>query len=267
MQSITQKIAFFDSGIGGLTVLSSAQNALDNQIFYYYGDNARAPYGNLSNEKILQYVEDAFTLFQSLKVDAVVLACNTATAVCAESLRGKYSFPIIGAEPAVLPAMKKGGNILVLSTRATFQSARFQALCESVRRRCATATLTAKPCDGLAGAIEQNLFNEKFDFTTYLPKPDKKYSTVVLGCTHYIYIKEIIENYYGCKAVDGNDGITKRLKNVLGLALSKNENRERRPLVTASAFLEADFVPVRFLGSGKEKNKHIYEQMFAIRYK
>ena len=281
MQLLTGGIAFFDSGIGGLTVLSSAKKTLPNQLFYYYGDNARAPYGNLTREKIMQYVTEAFDTFQSLKVKVAVLACNTATAVCAETLRKKYSFPIIGAEPAVVPAAKRGGNILVLSTRATFQSERFRQLCKNAQKRYANANITAKACDELAGVIEKNLHNSRFDYTPYLPKPDKRYTTVVLGCTHYIYIKEAIKNYYGCETVDGNVGIANRLRFILDLHSFKeknNQSRDGQQLVTSplNSVIKNEFsvmekerldAPVFFLGPQKQKNKGIYEQMFANLYK
>ena len=106
-------IAFFDSGIGGLTTLSACLDYAKARNFsginyYYYGDNFRAPYGNLSDKQIFSYVDEIFSRFQALEVSAAVLACNTATAVCAERLREKYPFPIIGIEPSILPAMREG---------------------------------------------------------------------------------------------------------------------------------------------------------------
>ena len=162
-------VAFFDSGIGGLTVLAECQKGQREEIFYYYGDNQHAPYGNLSPKKIKRYVFKAFRRFEKLKVKAAVLACNTATAVCVEELRKKYSFPIIGAEPAVCTAAAKGGKILVLATRATCESERLRALCDRAERLFPDAKICIRPCDGLAGAIERNLMRKGCDFTSYLP--------------------------------------------------------------------------------------------------
>lgn len=92
-------IGFFDSGLGGLTVLSACLDGLGLPVCYY-GDNARAPYGGLPEEKILAYAEEAFDAFSALRVRAAVIACNTVTAVCADRLREKYPFPVVGAEPA-----------------------------------------------------------------------------------------------------------------------------------------------------------------------
>ncbi|MBO7298088.1 MAG: glutamate racemase [Clostridia bacterium] len=278
MQIPTGGIAFFDSGIGGLTVLATAKKLLPNQTFYYYGDNGRAPYGNLSPATIMQYTTEAFEVFRLLKVKAAVLACNTATAVCAETLRRAYDFPIIGAEPAVFPAAARGGEILVLSTRATFESERFSRLCARARIHYPFARITATPCDALAGIIEKNLTNDTLDFTPYLPPTNKPLNAVVLGCTHYIYIKEKVAAYYGCETVDGNIGIANRLRFLLTVDHfdgKSQKNRDGQPLVTSSPFfaLEKDFcsivtdgfsAPIFFLGAQNSRNKSIYEQMFAI---
>ena len=224
MGSSIVKVAFFDSGIGGLTTLracvSKATRILKNDqkmVFYYYGDNFRAPYGNLSEEKINSYLDDAFKEFVSLGVDAVVIACNTVTAVCIDRLRKEYSFPIIGIEPAVLYAAKRLGNekkeILTLSTRATFLSKRFNCLCARVREKYTNLVLKNYPCDSLAGEIEKNLGEKSFCLHELLPKSSP--SIVVLGCTHYGFVKKDIEKFYSCPVVDGNEGVAKRLFSVL----------------------------------------------------
>lgn len=224
-------IAFFDSGIGGLTVMATCQNYFKNEIFYYYGDNHHAPYGNLSLFKIKKYVRNAFKKFKRLNVKAVVIACNTVTAACIEDLRKEFSFPIIGAEPSVLKAVKMcynknvGNNeikmketmyskpIYVLTTRTTYESERFHELCRKTRKRYPMCNLCLCACDELAGIIEKNILNEQFDYAPYLPKGET--AAVVLGCTHYIYIKKKIEDFYHCFCFDGNDGIAKRLVYVL----------------------------------------------------
>ena len=159
-------IAFFDSGVGGMTVLSACQKYFSGGVFYYYGDNARAPYGNRADEEIYAYVREAFDVFVSLGVKAVVIACNTATAVAVERLRQEYSFPIIGAEPSVFPAARQGGQVYVLSTRATHESKRYKDLCARAREREKQSDICCFACDGLAGIIENSLPN--FDFSLFL---------------------------------------------------------------------------------------------------
>ena len=206
-------VAFFDSGIGGLTVLAECQRNQGEEIYYYYGDNQHAPYGNLPIKKIKQYVFRAFRLFERLQVKAAVIACNTATAVCVEELRKKFSFPIIGAEPAVCLAAKKGGKVLVLATRATCESERFRVLCERVSKMFPSSEICIRPCEGLAGAIERNLFRLDYDYTQHLPRESA--DAVVLGCTHYIYIVGEIQRFYHCPIFDGNEGIAHRLFGIL----------------------------------------------------
>ena len=239
---IPQGVAFFDSGIGGLTVLVKCRERI-NEDFYYYGDNRHAPYGNLSEDKILEYAERAFDEFLQLNVKAAVIACNTVTAVCVEKLRNKYPFPIIGAEPAVLPAAKRGGETLVLTTRATYQSKRFSELCKQISLKYPKSIIQSFPCDALAGEIENHITEPFYDYSGYLPagRPD----IVVLGCTHYIYIKKQIEAFYHCPAVDGNEGIAERLHGVL------KQEKQQAP------------GKIFFLGSGKKSNKIVYEQMFT----
>ena len=280
-------IAFFDSGIGGLTVLSACRKYLPNEVFYYYGDNTRAPYGNQPPEKICTYVEEAFAFFLSLQVRAVVLACNTATAVCADFLRQKYAFPIIGAEPAVQAAARVGKKILVLSTKATGESHRFGALCERVRKNFPNTEIASVLCERLAGEIERHISEPDFSYASCLPvfNPD----VVVLGCTHYIYIKEYIQSFYGCKTLDGNDGIARRLHFLLSgnqFAPVVEKNWDGQPLSTTPPQSKGGFcpqnapfspiiqenvspenvtqtAPIFFLGACSGYNLRIFEQMFG----
>lgn len=298
-------IAFFDSGIGGLTVLSSYEQyiisvarAYKDVPLYYYGDNKRAPYGNLSEERIRRNVKRAFRVFCRLKVCAVVLACNTVTAVCAEELREKYSFPIIGAEPAVLPAAKHGGKIVILATNATCASKRFHSLCETARKKFPRTDIKIYPCEGLAGEIEAHIQDTEYDYSQFLPvgAPD----SVVLGCTHYVYIKEKIQEYYGCDVYDGNEGIARRILTVFEESCQKNRDGrpptekkcskkgetttfhprkgEEKPTKTKAnkrSYKNAKTgvkctknnqkVPVFFLGRCRKINQNTYKQMFGVK--
>ena len=293
-------IAFFDSGIGGMTVLDECTKHIKEEIFYYFGDNHHAPYGNLSPSKIRKYVLRAFCLFQKLKVKAVVIACNTATAICIDELREKYTFPIIGAEPAVLlaaKAEKAGGEIFVFTTRATYDSNRFRALCANAQAIYPMVNLHLYPCDHLAGEIETHIEDRDFNYSQWLPNGHP--SGIVLGCTHYVYIKEYIKEIYNCPIFDGNVGIAKRLKEALfAVSQEKNvNNRGERPLekklqknhpflttfrlITEEkrkANKRSDFCRLKnrgtplvekgtaifFLGKNARKNARFYKQMFVL---
>ena len=274
------RIAFFDSGIGGLTTLNECIKQAKTLSrysrfleFYYYGDNFRAPYGNLSKAKIKEYVLEAFAYFEKLRVDAVVLACNTATAICVDELRKRYNFPIVGIEPAVAYAAKLGGEIFVLATQATCHSARFQNLCNIVSLQYPNASIRVYPCAELAGEIERNLEKKEYDYTKYLPKgsPDR----VVLGCTHYVYIKNKIKDFYGCDVMDGNRGVAKRLFTLLNekypkaLLVEKSElsatEKMRERVLLSKTPLMVNSPSIFFIGDGKVVNKQRYEQMFVVK--
>lgn len=286
-------IAFFDSGIGGLTVLAECRKRLPNALFYYYGDNRHAPYGNRNVKQIRRYVFRAFRKFKRLRVKAVVLACNTVTAVCIDELRKKYSFPIFGTEPAVLQACQQGGEVFVLTTKATNVSARFRALCQRAQEKNKDVTLRLIACDGLAGAIEDHLFDSAYDYSAFLPTG--KPSAVVLGCTHYIYLKEAIKKRYGCAVFEGNEGVAKRLEKTLifqdlGRATTfcsflaqkgetcpqtrkkkfvkrlyvKANKRSRFSKIKNAEALETSGVGrIFFLGKAKKTNENTYKQMFV----
>lgn len=207
------KVAFFDSGIGGLTVLAECERLLPKMNFYYYGDNAHAPYGNLSKDEMRPHVLRAFDAFARLRVQAAVIACNTVTALFAEELRARYHFQIIGAEPAVRVGAKQGGDVFVLTTRATYESSRFRALCATVAKEYPQSKIMPFACDGLAGEIERRVGENGYAYAPLLPKGTP--AAVVLGCTHYIYAEKYIREYYHCPVFHGNRGIAKRLYDVI----------------------------------------------------
>lgn len=250
-------IGVFDSGIGGLTVLAACVQSLKDEIFYYYGDNRHAPYGNLKAKEIKRYVDKAFKVFARLKVKAVVIGCNTATAVCVEELRKRYPFPIIGAEPAIFSAAKEGGEVWALATKATCNSERFNNLINKASEKFPNAKIVPKACPTLAGAIEKNLLQNAFDYTPFLPrgKPD----SIVLGCTHYIYIKEQIKRRYNCKVYDGNIGIVNRLKFVCKESKS-SKNREERPLKSSIISNIGKFSKSINIAKRKYKNKRFFRK-------
>lgn len=244
-------IAFFDSGIGGLTVMSECRKAFKNELFYYYGDNENAPYGNRSDTEVLNLVFSAFRRLAALNPKAVVIGCNTATAVCVERLRSEFSFPIIGTEPAVFSAAKEGGRVLVLATRVTTENKRFQSLCSRAASDYPHADIQTVACERLAIEIEKNILNANFDCTPFLPV--FKADSVVLGCTHYVFQKEKIRAFYGSKTFDGNAGVCNRLREIL-----------LKSSVPATLPATSDVAPIIYLGNAKRKNQFIFEQTFVL---
>lgn len=263
------KVGVFDSGIGGLNVLSACIRLAPHLNYYYIGDNKHAPYGNKSCEEIYYRVSCAVELFKLIGIDAVVLGCNTATAVCVQRLREKYAFPIIGTEPAVAPAARSYRRPLVICTPRTAESARLKELIA----RFPNVSFTVAPMPKLAGEIERSLTCGKLPtIADHLPRGD--YDCVILGCTHYAFVRSQIERFYRLPVFDGAEGTAKRLISLLD---NKNIECKGRILGTIDhryldcknkqkfAFLKGICLNnVTFLGESRDINEKIYKQMFAL---
>ncbi|MDE5897600.1 MAG: glutamate racemase [Clostridia bacterium] len=239
-------IGIFDSGIGGLTVLDACRRALPGIQYLYYGDNPNAPYGEKSGEEILRLVRRGVGELRSAGAEAVVLACNTATAVCAEILRSECPFPIVGMEPAVKPAGKNCRRVLVLATPRTAESARLHALVKGAGQ----GAFTVCPAPRFAGAIERALTcGESLTLSDHLPRGE--YDGVVLGCTHYIYFDREIGDFYGAQVFDGVFGTANRLRNLIENGMIGTRDH-RRPVVQTVQ------KGVTFLGEGAKINNKLY---------
>ncbi len=231
METRIPKIGIFDSGIGGLTVLRDCFFRLPEAEYYYFGDNAHAPYGNREEGEIVGFVEHALTTFAALGVDAAVLACNTATTVCIGQMREKFPFPILGTEPAVRLAAKECKHAIVLATVRTAESERLKELIAS----CPACKFEVLPCPNLAGDIEKAVTEGgKKGIGQLVPPPPisgEKPDGVVLGCTHYLFIKRKIEAFYGCKSYDGNRGVAEMLVRRLKIGRTIHADFEEKPNV------------------------------------
>ncbi len=210
MQDGRPLVGVFDSGVGGLTVLRACFDALPAADYIYFGDNAHAPYGGKSREEIRARVKVAFDIFSALGVDGALIACNTATAACVQEARRKVNFPVVGMEPAVLPAAAHAGRVLVLATPFTAASARLRELV--ARAKGGNVTVAALP--RLAGEIEGALTGGKgLTLSDHLPAICC--DGVVLGCTHYAYFRREIAKFYGAEVFDGAEGTARRLASLI----------------------------------------------------
>jgi len=238
------KVGFFDSGIGGLTVLAQANSLMRGATLYYYGDNSNAPYGERSGEEIFSLVRPAFDMFLSLGVNAAVIACNTATAACVNKLREKYPYLIIGMEPAVSLALKKYKTATVLCTPHTAGSEKFLRLISGRQNR---VRVFCPPF--LAADIEKNaLSTENINLSLHIPPLfSAGADCVVLGCTHYVLIKDKIEKHLSLPSVDGNLGTALHLINSLTKLGVKSGGKGENEII--------------FLGAFKNHNKMIFNKM------
>lgn len=214
-------IGIVDSGVGGITVLNEIKKLLPKENYIYLSDTENAPYGTKSEEEIRFLTENAVKRLLLYPCKAIVIACNTATAAAIETLRKKYpTTPIIGLEPAVMPAARHfpGRNVLVLSTNATEKTERFKRLVALASERCKVVCI---PTQKIVSFVEAGMGNSpalvsylKSEFNKYRKE---KFSAVVLGCTHFPFAKGAIERALGYRPCfyDGAAGAAKRLKKLI----------------------------------------------------
>ena len=210
------KIGFFDSGIGGLSVLHHALKKLPQEQFLYYADSRHAPYGEKTEAEIAAYANAAINFLLGEGVKAIVLACNTATSAAGETMRERYPVPIIGMEPAVRKALETygKGRILVAATSVTVQGEKLQRLIGRVDTRH-VVDLLALP--KLVRFAEDAFFAQE-EVCNYLNEALRDYdlnaySALVLGCTHFNYFKDSFRKVLPdqVRFVDGNEGTVNQL--------------------------------------------------------
>ncbi len=219
------KIGFFDSGLGGLTVLKEAldTNSLCGEI-YYLGDTKNTPYGTKPEEQVKKIVIENIKYLIELGCNPIVIACNTATCLAISTLREMYKeIVFIGTEPAVKVAADAHLNkkILVLATSITVKQEKLLNLVEKLDIK---EKVFLKPADKLVKyAEDENCTNLNNDIDEYIKEIIKEYdmdefSHIVLGCTHFPLFKEnfkrVIDKHYpnaNVKIVDGAKGISKIL--------------------------------------------------------
>lgn len=214
------RIGFFDSGIGGLTVLYESLKQFPKADYIYYADTTHVPYGTKPKAEVKEFIFEAADFIIGQGINALVVACNTATSIAIKDLRHRYDLPIIGMEPAVKPAVEKtkSKRVLVTATPLTLKEERFNDLVSRVDSEHKVDTLP------LPGLVE---LAEKFDFSTvntvqYLMDQMtglnlEEYGTVVLGCTHFTYFKKAFKEIFSPSVdiIDGNSGTVKHMKCVL----------------------------------------------------
>ncbi len=206
-------IGVLDSGMGGISTLRELIARLPQESFLYYGDDKNAPYGTKTAEEVRILAENCVLhLMERSPLKAVVIACNTATGAAAEYLRQKYpDLPIIGAEPALKPAVeyKENSRVLVMATPLTLQTMKFKEL---EKRVGLGSTVLELPCPGLMEFVEQGIVEgDELDalLHTLLDPYIGKVDSVVLGCTHYPFLRRPIARILGenVPLFDGNEGI------------------------------------------------------------
>ena len=224
-----KRIGVFDSGIGGLTVLEELKKLLPNEDYLFYADSKNCPYGEKSDTELYDITSNIVDYLIDRDCKIIVIACNTATTRCIKYLRDKYKdMTFIGTEPAIKVACDRDyKNILVMATPATIASERTSILVNDNKKDYENVYLV--PCEGLADAIETDNFKKQEEIVSsiYEEYKEKEIDAIVLGCTHYPHIKDLISKYFtNAELLDGGNGVARETKrqlermNMLGTGLS-----------------------------------------------
>lgn len=245
------KIGIFDSGIGGLSVLHRALKVFPDAEFIYYADKEHVPYGEKTVDEIRGFCGDILRFLVDQGVDAIVIACNTATSVADKAFRMQFPVPIIGMEPAVKVALEQVASdkrVLVIATPVTIAGRKLQALVEAHDHD--------EQCDLIALPMLVR-YAESEDFanpmiTEYIADEMKALDLsleeyIVLGCTHFNYFKpNIRELMPWIHFTDGNAGTIRQLSRKLNELKSYHPGEEGK---------------VSYFFSGREVNEEEYEQI------
>lgn len=240
----TAPIGVFDSGVGGLTVAREIMRQLPNENLVYFGDTARVPYGSKSKNTIIRYSRQIIHFLKTKDVKAIVIACNTASALALDVVRQETDIPIIGVvEPGARAAlqMTETKKIGVIGTEATVQSAMYGKIMTDLDPE---VSVTGKACPLFVPLVEEgfakhHVTKEIIDYYLASMK-ESDIDSLILGCTHYPLLRSSIREYMGEKITLVNPAYEtamdlKRLLEENGIA---NEGKEQEQ--TSYAFYVSD---------------------------
>lgn len=225
-------IGIFDSGVGGLSIAKEIRKLLPHEDLLYFADSAYCPYGEKPPALIKQRVFTLGDFLISKGAKLLVVACNTASIVSLDDLRSYYKLPVVGVEPAVKPAVAatQTGTIGVLATGVTLSGDRFSAL---VKRFCNKTNVVTQPCPGLVELVESGNTNSpqaEEMLRKYLkPLINKNADTIVLGCTHYPFLRPLIHKITDghITVIDTGEAVAKQTARIL---INNNlENNNTKP--------------------------------------
>ena len=230
-------VGFFDSGLGGISVLQQTRKLLPAENYLYFGDSHHAPYGVRSAEEVIDLSVQATEQLLDAGAKAIVIACNTATSAAAAELRQRYpEIPIIGTEPALKPAVERhpGGRILVMATAMTLKEQKFHDLWMQYVDQ---AQIVPVSCTGLMEFVERGQLDgeevERYLVEKLEPFAKVTVDAVVRGCTHYPFLRPVLRRLLGKspEILDGADGVARQLRRQL-------ERRDLLRLSEAAGWVE-----------------------------
>ena len=253
-------VGVFDSGLGGLTVLKEISKILSNENIIYFGDTARVPYGSRSKETIRKYTFQAIEFLMTKNVKAIVIACNTATAIALEEAQEVYDIPIIGViEGGARTAAQvtKNKRVGIIGTQGTINS---KAYNKEIAKLDTRIEILDKACPLFVPIVEEGWYNTEIAHLTakaYLGELiDNGVDSIVLGCTHYPLLKRTIGEVVGqeIRLVNPAKETAKDLKGILE---NKNISRNNELKLPKYEYYVSD-IPDKFTEIAKDfLNKEI----------
>ena len=231
-KNMTHPIGVFDSGVGGLSLLRCIREELPEEDLIYVADSGYAPYGDKSSEYIEKRSFAVTEFLVEQKAKAIVVACNTATAAAIAKMRTLFDLPIIGMEPGVKPAIaaSQSKTVGIMATTETLKSEKFRLLTD---RFCNDCNIVTQACPGLVEQVEQYDLSDRKTIELlerYVGAIlEKGADIIVLGCTHYLFLADLIREMAGkdIKVIDTGLAVAKevgrRLKEA-DILLNSNKN-------------------------------------------
>lgn len=227
-------IGVFDSGLGGLTVLSALKEQLPDESFVYLGDTARLPYGAKSARIVEKYSLEVCDFLIQYEVKMIVIACNTATAHAEQSIRNRYEIPVIGVIVPGVQALCDSTNnkrVGVVATRSTIKSG---AYTKAILSKQPEMQVFARPCPLFVPLVEEGWVDKRITslvIQEYLSEMVREnVDTIILGCTHYPLLKTSIQNEFrDLKLIDSSLEIARAVKSELQINNLENQEKKNSP--------------------------------------
>jgi len=265
VEIVEKPVGVFDSGVGGLTVVNQLIKSLPQEDIIYFGDTAHLPYGSKSKEAVMRFSLDIANFLQAQRVKIIVVACNTASSFALSSLREKIEIPVIGViEPGAQAAVDATRNfkIGIIGTEGTIKSRAFE---EALKKIDKNVKVFSRACPLFVPLVEEGWLDEPETSQIaekYLsPMKDEGIDTLILGCTHYPLLKELLSRIMGqeISLIDTAEATAKAVEKKLG---EKNLLRKGSRKAVYKFFVSDDpekFLQLgrRFLGKNVEKAERI----------
>ena len=260
-------IGVFDSGLGGLTVVKELIHHLPNERIVYFGDTARVPYGTKSAETIIRYSREIVRELLKHRVKMVVVACNTASSLALDVLKKEFDLSILGV---IDPGAKKAVDVTrnhrvgIIATASTIKSGKYAKKIVQLNKNI---TVSSQACPLFVPLVEEGWYDHAVTYQVaeqYLSEMKKnKIDTLILGCTHYPLLKNVLHNVMGPRVqlVDSAQEVALQVKDLLakGRLLRTRLGPGQHTFIVTDEPIQFQRLAIRFLGGGvKNVRRHVY---------